>query len=385
MFLLKLLFKNAFRHRLRSWLTILSITIAILAFGLLLTVVDAFYVGVERSSANRLVTRNAISMTFGMPLAYEEKIRQIPGVKQVAALSWFGGIYIDEKNFFPNFAVEPKTYLAMYPDYVLPSDQLEAFLKDRKGAVAGRKLAERFRWRIGDTITLRGTIYPGNWEFVLRAIYRGRDENVDERLFFFHWDYLNESLKRMAPTRADQVGAYVVEVERSDSAADVAAAIDNAFKNSMAETLTETERSFNLSFISMAEAIIVVIRLVSLAVIIIIIAVAANTMSMTSRERIGEFSVLKTLGFGASRISALIFGESLVISMSGCFFGILLTFPAAEVFRSLLGNYFPVFRIAPETLYLDVAVSILIGAVAAIVPSWRAVRIRIADGLRRIG
>lgn len=385
MFLLKLLFKNAFRHKLRSWLTILSVTIAILAFGLLLTVVDAFYVGVERSSANRLVARNAISMTFGMPLAYKEKIRQISGVKQVAALSWFGGIYIDEKNFFPNFAVEPKSYLAMYPDYVVPPDQMEAFLRDRKGAVAGRKLADRFGWRIGDTITLKGTIYPGNWEFVLRAVYRGRDENVDERLFFFHWDYLNESLKRTAPPRADQVGAYVVEVERSDNAADVAAAIDNAFKNSMAETLTETERSFNLSFISMAEAIIVVIRLVSLAVIIIIIAVAANTMSMTSRERIGEFSVLKTLGFGALRISALIFGESLVISMSGCFFGILLTFPAAEVFKSLLGNYFPVFTIAPETLYLDIAVSLLIGAVAAIVPSWRAVRIRIADGLRRIG
>jgi putative ABC transport system permease protein len=385
MFLLKLLFKNAFRHKLRSWLTILSITIAILAFGLLRTVVDAFYVGVERSSANRLVTRNAISMTFGMPLAYKEKIRQVSGVEQVAALSWFGGIYIDEKNFFPNFAVEPKSYLVMYPEYVIPPDQLDTFLKDRKGALAGRKLAERFGWRVGSTITLRGTIYPGNWEFVLRAIYRGRDENVDERLFFFHWDYLNESLKQTAPTRADQVGAYVVEVERSDSAADIAAVIDNAFKNSMAETLTETERSFNLSFISMAEAIIVVIRLVSLAVIIIIIAVAANTMSMTTRERIGEFSILKTLGFGAGRISALILGESLVISMAGCFFGVLLTFPAAEVFRSLLGNYFPVFRVAPETVYLDIAVSALVGGVAAVVPTFRAINIKIADGLRRLG
>lgn len=385
MFLLKLLFKNAFRHKLRSWLTVLSITIAILAFGLLRTVVDAFYVGVERSSANRLVTRNAISMVFPLPIAYKEKIRQIPGVKQVAAVSWFGGIYIDEKNFFPNFAVEAKPYLSEYPDYVIPPDQLAAFLRDRKGVVVGRKLVDRFGWKIGDTVTLKGTVYPGNWEFVIRAVYTGRDENVDERLFFFHWDYLNETVRRLVPGRADQVGAYVVEVQRSDSAADVAAAIDTTFKNSMAETLTETEKSFNLSFISMADAIIVVVRLVSLAVIIIIVAVAANTMSMTTRERMGEFAVLKTLGFRALPIAGLIFGESLVISMIGCLFGILSTFPAADIFLRLLGDYFPVFKVTRETLYLDLVAALVVGCSAAIVPTWRAIRIRIADGLRRIG
>ena len=206
MFLLKLVLKNAFRHKLRAWLTIVSITIAILAFGLLRTVIDAWYVGVEASSANRLITRNAVSMTFSLPLAYREKIAQTPGVTQVCPANWFGGIYVDEKNFFPNFAVEPRSYFALYPEYVFSPEQQEAFFRDRKGFAAGRKLAERFGWRIGDTITLKGTIFPGNWEFVLRAIYHGRDENVDERIFFFHWDYLNESLKQTSPSRADQVG-----------------------------------------------------------------------------------------------------------------------------------------------------------------------------------
>jgi putative ABC transport system permease protein len=384
MFLLKLLFKNAFRHKLRSWLTILSIAIAILAFGLLRTVVEAFYSGVERSSANRIVTRNAISMTFSLPYSYKEKIKQIEGVNNVAALNWFGGIFIDEKNFFANFAVEDN-YLDIYPDYVLDPAEKMAYLHDRKGAVIGKKLANRFGWKVGDTVTLRGTIYPGNWPFTIRAIYTGRDENVDERVFFFHWEYLNEAVKQTLQGRGDQVGAYIVGIDRGDDAADIASQVDATFKNSMAETLTETEKAFVLGFISMAETIIMIIRLVSLVVIVIIAAVAANTMTMTTRERIGEFAVLKTLGFGGFRIGALIFGESLVISVVGGIFGILFTFPAAGVFRELLGNFFPKFVVTTATLYSDLIACSVVGVVAAIVPTWRSIGIRIADGLRRIG
>jgi len=384
-FLLRLLFKNAFRHRLRSWLTILSVTIAILAFGLLQTVVDGFYSGVKRASVNRIVTRNAISMTFPLPLAYEEKIKQIAGVNEISAMAWFGGIYIDEKHFFPNFAVEPASFVRLYSEYVFEPGELRTFLRDRKGAAAGRKLAERFGWKVGDLITLKGTIYPGNWEFVLRMIYDGRDESADERLFFFHWDYLNEALKQTSKGRADQVGLYIVGVDRGDMAADVAAEIDRTFRNSMAETLTETEKNFNLSMISMADSLIMIIRLVSLVVIVIIAAVAANTMSMTTRERLGEFAVLKTLGFGGGRIGSLIFGESLVIALSGCIIGAFLTYPAAHLFRQFLGAIFPAFVVSHKTIYLDFAAGLGVGCVAAIVPTWRAIRVRIADGLRRIG
>ncbi len=385
MYILKLLLRNAFRHKLRTSLTILSITIAILAFGLLRTFIGAWYSGVEASSASRLVTRNAISLIFPLPLSYKDKIRQIDGVKQFAWGSWFAGIYIDEKNFFANYAIDAKNYMALYPEFILPPDQKKAFLGDRKAFCAGRKLIERYHWRIGDTVILKGTVYPGNWEFVLRGIYHGRDESTDERLFFFHWDYLNEALKKTAPRRADQVGWYVIEVTDPNRGAEVAQAIDKTFKNSLAETLTETEKSFFLSFISMVGAIIVAIQLVSLVVIIIIVAVAANTMAMTARERIGEYAIFKTLGFRGWRIAGMIVGESLLITMIGCLFGIVLTPPAAKVFGKIVGTYFPTFRVEIETIYMDIGASILVGLCAAIIPTWRAVKIRIADGLRRIG
>jgi putative ABC transport system permease protein len=385
MYILKLLLRNAFRHKLRTALTILSVTIAILAFGLLRTFIGAWYAGVKASSANRIVTRNAISLIFPLPLSYKDKIRQIDGVKQFAWGTWFAGIYIDEKNFFANYAIDAKNYMALYPEFILPPDQKKAFLAERKGFCAGRKLIERYHWRIGDTVILKGTVYPGNWEFVLRGIYRGRDESTDERLFFFHWDYLNESLKKTAPRRADQVGWYVVEVTDANRAVEVAQAIDKTFKNSLAETLTETEKAFFLSFISMVGAIIVAIQMVSLVVIIIIIAVAANTMVMTARERIGEYAIFKTLGFRGWRIAGMIVGESLLITTIGCLFGIVLTPPAAKVFGKIVGSYFPTFRVEMETIYMDIGASILVGLFAAIIPTWRAVKIRIADGLRRIG
>jgi putative ABC transport system permease protein len=383
--IIKLITKNAFRHKLRTFLTILGVTIAILAFGLLRTVISAWYAGVEASSASRLVTRNSISLIFPLPLSYKDKIRQIEGVKLVSFGNWFGGIYIDEKNFFANYAVEPKSYLDLYPEIIIPPDQKKAFFQDRKAAVAGRILIEKYGWKIGDIITLKGTIFPGNWDFVIRGIYTGRDKTVDESAFFFHWDYLNETIKKTMPLRADHVGWYMIGVNSPNLAAEVAVNIDKAFKNSLAETLTETEKAFQLSFISMTEAIVIAIKIVSFVVIFIILAVVANTMAMTARERIGEYAIFKTLGFGGWHIARLIFGESLFITMIGCALGIALTFPAADIFSSSLRTYFPVFNVARKTIYMDIAASILVGIVAAIFPAWRAIKIRIADGLRRIG
>jgi len=385
MYILKLIFRNAFRHKLRTWLTVLGITIAILAFGLLRTVISAWYAGVEASSASRLVTRNAISIIFTLPLSYEERIRHIDGVKIVSAGNWFGGIYIDEKNFFANFAIEPRTFFDLYPEIILPPDQMAAFIRDRKGFIAGRKLAERFGWKIGDSVTLRGTIFPGQWDFVMRGVYKGRDKNVDETTFYFQWDYLNERMKKTAPQRADQIGFFMIGVTRPDIASEVAQRIDGTFSNSIAETLTETEKAFQMSWIAMSQAIVTAIQLVSFVVIFIIMAVMANTMAMTARERISEYAVFKTLGFGGGYIAVLIFGESLIISAIGCVFGIICTFPAANAFGSALSNFFPIFNVAHETIYMDVAAALLVGVVAGIFPTWRSIRIKIADGLRRIG
>lgn len=383
--IIKLIIKNSFRHRLRTILTIFGVAIAILAFGLLRTVVSAWYAGVEASSASRLVARNAISLVFPLPLSYEDKIRRIEGVKLVSFGTWFGGIYIDEKHFFANYAVQPETYLKLYPEIIIPEDEKKAFLQDRKAAVAGRILIEKYDWKIGDIVTLKGTIYPGTWDFVIRGIYRGRDKTVDESAFIFHWDYLNETLKKTAPMRADHVGWYMIGVTNPNLAADVATRIDKAFKNSLAETLTETEKAFQLGFISMTEAIVIAIKLVSFVVVFIIMVVVANTMAMTARERIGEYAIFKTLGFGGWHIAQLVFGESLFITFIGCALGIALTFPAADIFSTALSTYFPVFNVAKKTIHMDIIASIIVGIVAALFPTWRAIKMHVADGLRRIG
>jgi putative ABC transport system permease protein len=385
MFLLKLFARNAFRHRLRTLLTILGITVAILAFGLLQTVVSAWYAGVNASSASRLISRNAISLVFTLPIAYQERIRRIEGVTAVSYANWFGGVYITEKNFFPSFAIEPKSYLDLYPEFVLSAEEKRDFLRDRRGCVIGRKLADRFGWKVGDTVPLKGTIFPGNWNFVVRGIYTGAEKATDESQFFFQWQYLNESLKKSVARRADQIGVYVIGLKNPQAAAEVALAVDATFKNSLAETLTETEKAFQLSFISMTEAIVVAIQIVSFVVIIIIMVVVANTMAMTARERIGEYAIFKAMGFQAHHIAGMVFGESLFITATGGCLGILLTFPVAQKFGSVMGNFFPVFQVERTTLYMDLAFCLIVGIVAGIFPTWRAARIKIAEGLRRVG
>lgn len=384
MFTLKLLFRNAFRHRLRTALTIIGITIAVLAFGLLRTVVDAWYAGVNASAANRLITRNAISLVFMLPATYKDRIRQIDGVQIVSWGNWFGGIYIEEKNFFPNFAVDPQTYLDLYPEYILSSEEKKAFNFDRRACIVGRLTAQKYGWKIGDTITLRGTIFPGEWEFVLRGIYRGRDRGTDESQFFFNWHYLNETMRKNSPSRADQIGFFIIGVRDPGHAAETAAAIDKTFKNSVTETLTESEKAFQMGFVAMSEAIVIAIQLVSFVVIAIIMAVTANTMAMSVRERTVEFVVLKTLGFGTWRLTGLIFGESFVITMTGCVLGISATFPAAEAFGNAMSTFLPVFNISNETLAFDVGVSVVVALAAGIIPTLRIVHISIADGLRKI-
>lgn len=385
MYLAKLILRNALRHKLRSGLTLLGIFVAILAFGLLQTVVEAWYAGANAASSTRLVTRNSISLVFPLPYTYQEKIRQVDGVAKVAHANWFGGIYVSEKNFFPQFAVNLDVYLDLYPEYVIPGEQRKAVLLDRKGCVIGRKLADTYGFKLGDTVPLRGTIFPGTWEFTVRAIYDGKDAKTDTSQMFFHWEYLNETLRQASPRRANTVGVYVVGVKDPDRAAEVATAIDRVFANSLAETLTETEKAFQLGFVAMTEAIVVAIRIVSFLVIFIIMAVMANTMAMTARERMAEYATLKALGFGPPMVVALIFGESLAISLAGATLGILATRPVADWFASQVGTLFPVFEVSMETLAMQVAAASVVGVVAALLPGYRAASVRIVEGLRSIG
>lgn len=385
MYLLKLILRNALRHKLRTLLTVLGLLVAILSFGLLQTVVDAWYTGANSAAPDRLVTRSAVSLVVPLPVHYRDKIRAIDGVRSVASANWFAGVYQEPKNFFPQFAIDPVTYLAMYPEYRIHPDQLRDFMRDRKGAVVGRKLADTYGFRVGDVVPLKGTIFAGNWEFVVRAIYEGATPKTDTSQFFFHWEYLNETVRARAPQRANQVGVFVVQVSDVSRAAEISATIDAQFRNSPAETLTETEKAFQIGFIKQTEAIVIAIRIVSFVVIFIILAVMANTMAMTARERIAEHATLKALGFGPGFLGGLIYGESLAIAFAGSALGVLLTFPVAEWFGAKMGTLFPVFEVSGATVWLQFACALVVGVAAAVVPAYRAAQVRIVEGLRAVG
>jgi putative ABC transport system permease protein len=384
MFFLKLVFRNAFRARLRAGLTVLALVIAMVAFGLLQTVVAAWYANVEAASATRLVARNSISLVFPLPAFYRERIRAVPGVTGVTISNWFGGIWRDERSGFAQFAVEVPTYFAMYPEFVFDPQQYQDFLRDRSGAAIGRKLADEYGFKIGDRIPIRGTIYPGTWEFTVRAIFEGRDESRDTRLMYFHWDMVVERLKPRFPRLAERIGVYVISIDDPARSAEIAAQIDREFANSLAETLTETEQAFLLSFVAMLEQILLIIKGVSYVVIVIILAVAANTMAMTARERLSEYATLKALGFGPPFVARLILAESLVTAVIGGAIGMALTVPAADGVHRLM-TQFSRFDVSAETFGQQAAAALLVGLLAALVPMLRSAHVKIVDGLRHVG
>ena len=260
----------------------------------------------------------------------------------------------------------------------------KAFLVDRKGAIVGRKLAEQYGWKVGDQIPLRGTIYSGTWTFNLRGIYDGTDKGTDQSTLYFHWALLNETIKKIYPRRGDQTGVFIVQLRDPGEAAEVSAAIDATFRNSLAETLTETEKAFQLSFVAMTEAILLAIQAVSFVVIVIIMAVMANTMAMTVRERGAEYATLKTLGFSNGFVAMLIFAESLGIALLGGLVAVVLTVPMANAFAEQLGTLFPIFFVSEDTVLMQVGAAVLVGVVAAAFPAWRTGRVPIVDGLRAV-
>jgi putative ABC transport system permease protein len=384
MFVPLLVVRNAFRHKLRTVLTLVGIVVAVTAFGLLRTIVEAWYAGANASSSARLVTRSSVSLVFPLPLTYTAKIRQVPGVRSVSWANWFGGIYVSERNFFPQFAVDAPSYLDMYPEFILSAPERKAFLADRKGAIVGRKLAEQYGFRVGDPLPLRGTIYGGTWTFTVRGIYDGADQGTDTSAMYFHYALLNETIKKLYPRRGDHAGVFIIQLSDPAQAAEVSAAVDAMFRNSLAETLTETEKAFQLSFVAMTEAILVAIQAVSFVVIVIIMAVMANTMAMTARERGAEYATLKALGFPNGFVAMLIFGESLGIALLGGLVAIVATVPLAAAFAEKMGTLFPIFFVSEETMLMQAGAAAVVGVVAAAVPAWRTARVRIVDGLRAV-
>jgi putative ABC transport system permease protein len=384
--IVKLIIRNSFRHKLRAILTILGIAIAVIAFGLLRTVVTAWYAGVESSSVDRLVTRDAVSFIFPLPYSYLEKISQIPAVEDVSYANWFGGTYIDKNNFFSRLAINADNYFDVYPEFLLSKKELSDFKKERNSCVIGKDIAKQYNLKIGDVMSLDGDIFPGRWDFVIRGIYQPKFKSTDATQMLFHWDYLNERMKKESPGRANDIGWFIEKIKNPDDASSVSERIDALFKNSSAETKTETERAFQQGFIASSSAIITSMNVMSFVIVGIIMLVLANTMILSARERTKEYAVFKALGFHAGHLTGLIIGESLFISILGGGLGLFLTFPIVAGFEANIPKgFFPIFQVEPITMILAVSAIIIIGIAAAIFPLQKAITTKIVDGFRFVG
>jgi len=384
--ILKLIIKNAFRHKLRTILTMLGITVAIIAFGLLRTVVTIWDSSVDATMANRLITRQAISFIFPLPVSYQEKIKNIDGVSNVTYATWFQGVYKDKNNFFTRIAVDPETFFDVYSEFIIDKEQLENFKKQRNSCVIGSDIAKQYKLKIGDQMTLEGDIYPGKWDFIVAGIYEGKNNNTDKTQMIFHFPYVNERIKVESPIRANEVGWFIVQIKDPNKSAQISAQIDELFKNSSAETKTETEKAFAQNFVASSGAIISAMNVMSFAIIGVIMLVVANTMIMSARERTREYAILKTLGFSAKHLFVLILGESLVISFVGGGIGISLIFPIVKGFEQAMPKgFFPFFFVEPITIVWAVISILIVGLIAAIFPIQKALSTKIVDGFRFVG
>lgn len=374
--------KNAFRNKRRSVLTALSIAFSLLLLTIMMTVWRAFYLEQgSPESAQRLIVRHKVSLVFFLPAYYREKIRALPGVKQVVPQTWFGGLYKDNKpeNFFAQFGTDPSELMKVYPEFSLPPDQLAAWQKDRAGCIVDSHLAQKFGWKIGDHIHLIGTIFPINPEFTIRGVFTAPN---DTQALYFN----NETIEQGYPDVKGRVGFYGVLADSPASVTKVAQEIDDTFRNVERPTKTESEHAFQLSFIATLGNVKAFILSICLAVVFAILLVSANTLAMSIRERTREVAVLKTLGFTRKTVLGLFVGEAVVLSLAGGILGVLgaMAFlfiashaPGAPFLRNM--------NVTPGTMGVALFVAALVGFISASVPSWNASRQNIVEGLRHIG
>ncbi len=378
---LHLIWRNAIRNKRRAVLTFSSIAISIVAVSILSSVPHAFNAAAEFAVDARLVVSNKVSLIFPLPLAYSQRIEAMPGVKSIAAANWFQGVYQDKKNFFPRFAVDAEKYFPMYPEIGIPPAEWKAFMEDRKGCIVGRKIANQYGFKIGDTIPIIGDIFPGDWEFNIHSIYDGLKRGTDETVLYFHWKYLDESLP---PRRQGQIGIYVVQIENPSLASVVTKAIDAEFENSADQTITQTEKAFQLTFVKMMGNIELLVRMIGGAVVFALVLVAANTMAMAARERTTEIAILKTIGFRGSHLAGFILAESLLLTLVGWAVGSALSFQVCHFIENKYSNYFPVFPLKVETLALSLGIAVFTGAVSALIPALHSIRTSIVAAMRQV-
>jgi putative ABC transport system permease protein len=381
---LPLLWRNLWRRKVRTIFTFLSIVVAFLLFGVLMAIRNSFEAGIDLAGQNRLLTIHKMSIIQLLPERYLAAIRSTPGVKAATHLSWFGGIYQDPKNFFAQMVVEPEGLFRLYPEYVIDPAQKETWIKTRTGAIAGRKLVDRFGWKIGDRIPIRPTFYrptdgkPDTYEFELVGVYEGKTADVDETSFFFHHDFLMERVGDPGT-----VGWYVLEVDHPDQADEVAHAIDRQFANSPEETKTTTEKALAQSFAHQIGDTGAILSAIAAVVFFVILLIAGNTMAQSIRERTNELGVLKTLGFTDVTVMGLVLAEAfLLVGLAGLL-GLGLAVASSPVVGKLVESFLPIFYVPAGAVAVGVLLALLLGLASGGVPAFLALRLSIVDALGR--
>lgn len=383
---LHLVWTNLKRKKLRTSLTLLSIIVAFVLFGLLCAIQQALAGGVSLAGVDRLIVRHRVSIIQLLPEKYKAQMLAIPGVAAATHLTWFGGVYQDSKNFFPQMPVVPDEFLDMHPEFLLPADQKEAWLRTRTGAVVGRKTADRFKWKVGDRVPIRSLIYPKSdgdfvWQFDIVGIYDGRKEGTDTTQMFFRYDYFDEAKPEAA--MKGSVGWYVVRVKDAARSAEIARRVDAEFENSPAETKTETEGAFIQGWAKQVGNIAFIVAGILSAVFFTILLVTGNTMSQSVRERTGEIGVLKALGFTNGQVLGLVLAESSVLAIAGGAVGLGLAWLFTRG-GDPTGGLLPLFFLPGRDVAIGAVIAVVLGLVTGLFPAWQAMRLRVADSLRRM-
>jgi putative ABC transport system permease protein len=380
---LHLVWGNLKRKKLRTALTLLSILVAFVLFGLLCAIKQALVGGVALAGADRLIVRHKVSIIQLLPESYQARIERIPGVAAVTHQTWFGGIYQDPKNFFMQNPVEPEAFMKMFPEFVLPPEQMKAWLATRTGAIVGRKTAERFGWKVGDKVPIVSPIWmQKTWDFDIIGIFDGAKKGTDTTSLFFRYDYFDE-VRKSQNFGTGQVGWYTIKIKDPAQAAAVARAVDEEFQNSPAETKTEPEGAFAQGFANQVGNIALIVAGILGAVFFTILLVAGSTMSQAVRERIGELGVLKAIGFTNGQMLGLVLAESCLLTVLGGALGLGLALLVTSG-GDPTGGLLPLFYLPTQDLLLGLGISVVLGLLTGIFPAQQAMRLRVADALRRM-
>jgi putative ABC transport system permease protein len=381
---LPLVLRNLTRRKIRTSLTILSIFVGFLLFGVLMALRAAFTMGVELAGADRLMTIHKVSLIQLLPRSYGERIRTVEGVTDVTHANWFGAYYQEPSNFMANMAVDPASWLRMYPEFELPEDQKQAWIAHRTGAIVGISTAQKFNWKIGDRVPLISPIYrkPDGtpWEFTIDGIYDSSTKGVDTTQFFFHWDYINETF-RNSPV-SDQVGWYIMRVANPAESDKLAKRVDSLFANSPAETKTATEKAFVSDFANQIGDIGAIMMAIAAGVMFVLLFVAGNAMAQSIRERTNELAVLKTLGFSEGRILTLVLLESLAIAVAGGGLGLAVAWLIISR-GDPTGGFLPTFYFPVSDVVMGAVLVLALGLGTGLLPALQARRLKIVTALRK--